>query len=174
IVDLTRHIASVVLFIHCYYYCYVAFSEWGLVSVFTDRLLANISRSGLFGNVHLSKLVALGFLFISLFWARGRKNEKLNRRIAFAYIIPGLLTYFISYLVLWIPASVMTASVGYMALTVTGFLLMLSGGTLLSRIIKDALKDDIFNEENETFPQEERLLENEYSINLPAEYQLKR
>ncbi|PTT11064.1 conjugal transfer protein TraG, partial [Flavobacterium sp. HMWF030] len=32
---------------------------------------------------------------------------------------------------------------------------------------------DIFNKENETFPQEERLLENEYSINLPAQYFLK-
>jgi len=31
---------------------------------------------------------------------------------------------------------------------------------------------DVFNEENETFPQEERLLENEYSINLPAKYVL--
>src|SRR3546814_455893 len=61
-----------------------------------------------------------------------------------------------------------------MGLTGIGCLLVLSVGTLLSRIIKDALKDDIFNEENETFPQEERLLENEYSINLPAEYQLKK
>jgi|SRR5690606_24881723 len=100
ILDMTRLIAIVVLFIHCYYYCYGAFREWGLVSVFTDRLLANITRSGLFGNFHLSKLVALGFLVIYLFGARGRKNEKLNSQIAFAYIISGLLTYFISCLVL--------------------------------------------------------------------------
>jgi len=32
---------------------------------------------------------------------------------------------------------------------------------------------DIFNKENETFPQEERLLQNDYSINLPAEYYLR-
>ena len=52
--------------------------------------------------------------------------------------------------------------------------MILSGGTLLSRIIKNKLNHkDIFNKENETFPQEERLLENEYSINLPARYHLK-
>lgn len=35
------------------------------------------------------------------------------------------------------------------------------------------MQSDIFNTENETFPQEERLLENEYSVNLPAVYNLK-
>jgi len=34
-------------------------------------------------------------------------------------------------------------------------------------------KQDIFNKLNESFPQEERLIENEYSVNLPARYQLK-
>lgn len=174
ILDMTRLIAIVILVIHCYYYCYGAFREWGLISIFTDRLLANISHTGLFKNFHLSKLITLGFLTISLFGAKGRKDEKLDKRTAFAYIISGLLAYFISYLVLFISANAVTVGVLYMGLTALGFLLMLSGGTLLSRIIKDALKDDIFNEENETFPQEERLLENEYSINLPAEYQLKK
>jgi len=52
--------------------------------------------------------------------------------------------------------------------------LVLSGGTLLSRVIQQKLNSkDIFNKENETFPQEERLLENEYLINLPAQYNLK-
>ncbi len=52
-------------------------------------------------------------------------------------------------------------------------MLILTGGGLLSRLIKSGLKKDVFNLENETFPQEERLLENEYSINLPAKYRLK-
>ena len=44
----------------------------------------------------------------------------------------------------------------------------------MSRVIKRKLSDkDIFNKENETFPQEERLLENQYSINLPARFNLK-
>jgi hypothetical protein len=65
-------------------------------------------------------------------------------------------------------------AVVYIGITSIGFLLVLSGGTLLSRIIKSKLNNkDIFNKENETFPQEERLLKNEYSINLPARYQLK-
>ncbi len=35
------------------------------------------------------------------------------------------------------------------------------------------LSKDIFNKSNESFPQEERHLLNDYSINLPAKYRLK-
>ncbi len=60
-----------------------------------------------------------------------------------------------------------------MLITGIGFLLILSGGTVFSRIIKMNLTNDIFNRSNESFPQEERLIENEYSINLAAQYYLK-
>ncbi|MDD2307187.1 MAG: conjugal transfer protein MobC [Prolixibacteraceae bacterium] len=174
ILDMTRLISIVILVIHFYYFCYAAFHEWGLTSEFSDRILGNIFRTGLFGNFHKSKLIAMGFLFISLLGAKGRKDEKLNHKTAFAYIITGLLIYFTSYLALLLKIKTMELAILYIGITSIGFLLSLSGGTLLSRIIRNRLNNkDIFNRENETFPQEERLLENEYSINLPARYQLK-
>jgi len=174
ILDMTRLISIAVLAIHCYYYGYTAFKEWGLVSNLSDRLLGNIRNTGIFDGFHRSKLISLGLLIISLLGAKGRKNEKLNYRVAYAYLINGLLIYFFSYLSLLLPLEPRQVTGIYIVLTATGFLLFLSGGTLLSRIIKNKLNDkDIFNKENETFPQEERLIENEYSINLPARYQLK-
>jgi len=174
ILDMTRLISIVILVLHFYYYCYAAFQEWGMSSALSDRLLGNIYRTGLFEGFHKSKLIALVFLFISLLGARGRKNEKLNHKTAFAYIITGLLIYFTSYLALLVKIKTTELAVLYIGITSIGFLLTLSGGTLLSRIISNRLNNkDIFNRENETFPQEERLLENEYSINLPARYQLK-
>ncbi len=174
ILDMTRLISIVILVIHFYYYCYAAFQEWGFYSALSDRLLGNIYRTGLFGNFHKSKLIALGFLFISLLGAKGRKNEKLNHKTVFAYIITGLLIYFTSYLALLVKIKTTELAMLYIGITSIGFLLVLSGGTLLFRIIKNRLNNkDIFNKENETFPQEERLLENEYSINLPAHYRLK-
>lgn len=174
ILDMTRLISIIVLVIHFYYYCYAAFREWHLVSGFSDKIMGNIHHTGLFSNFHKSKLFALGFLMISLIGAKGRKDEKLNYKTAFAYIITGTLIYFISYLSLYLKIEIVQAAIAYMSITAIGFLLMLSGGTLLSRIIKKSLNHkDVFNTENETFPQEERLLENEYSINLPARYHLK-
>src|SRR6185312_17005337 len=172
ILDMTRLISIVIIVIHFYYYCYGAFLEWGLNSAFSDRILSNIYRTGLFSYFTKSKLISLGFLVISLLGAKGRKDEKLNHKTAFAYIITGLLLYFFSYLSLLLKLPVPEKVVVYMGITSIGFLLVLSGGTLLSRIIKSKLNNkDIFNRENETFPQEERLLENEYSINLPARYE---
>ena len=174
ILDMTRLISIILLAIHFYYYCYVAFKEWHLVSHFSDTILRNIQNTRLFSNFHKSKLFAVGFLVISLIGAKGRKDEKLNYKSAFAYIITGIALYCISSLFFHLKMKVTLVAVVYMITTSTGYLFMLSGGTLLSRIIKNRLNHkDIFNKENETFPQEERLLENEYSINLPARYCLK-
>lgn len=174
ILDMTRLISIVILVLHFYYYCYAAFHQWGLASGFSDRLLENIHGTGLFNTFNKSKLIALGFLLISLLGAKGKKDEKVSYKTAFAYIITGLLIYFLSYLALLVKIKINETALLYIALTSLGFLLVLSGGTLLSRIIKSKLNGkDIFNKENETFPQEERLLENEYSINLPARYLLK-
>lgn len=174
ILDMTRLISIVILVIHFYYYCYAAFQEWGLISTFSDRILGNIYRTGIFSNFVKSKLIALGFLVISLLGAKGRKDEKLNYKIAFAYLITGLLLYFASYLSMMLQLPAQEKAIIYISITAIGFLLVLSGGTLLSRIIKNKFNNkDIFNKENETFPQEERLLENEFSINLPARYHLK-
>lgn len=174
ILDMTRLIAITVLAIHFYYCCYAAFRQWQFTTAFTDKLLGNIASTGLFSNFYQSKLIALGFLGISLIGATGKKDEKLGYKTAFAYMISGLFTYWLSYVLLLISGDVELKAILYMAITSAGFLLILSGGTLLSRIIKQQLSGkDIFNKENETFPQEERLLENEYSINLPAKYHLK-
>ncbi|KGO93643.1 conjugal transfer protein MobC [Flavobacterium subsaxonicum] len=174
ILDMTRLISIVILALHFYYYCYAAFEQWGVISGFSDKILGNVRNTGLYSNFHKSKLFALAFLAISLLGAKGRKDEKLSYKAAFTYIITGMLLYFAGYLALLLPFKIIWVATTYMCVTGVGFLLVLTGGTLLSRIIKDRLNNkDIFNKENETFPQEERLLENEYSINLPARYYLK-
>ena len=173
ILDMTRFIAIAILILHFYYYLYGAFRYWGLTVQLTDRIMKNIERTGLFEDFHRSKFVALLFLAISLFGARGKKDDKLGYRMAFAYIICGLFVYFGSYFSLVLSIEAVYKAPLYMAIASAGFLLILSGGTLLSRIIKDKLNNDIFNNENETFPQEERYLKNEYSINLPARYHLR-
>jgi hypothetical protein len=174
IIDMTRMISIITLLLHFYYYCYNAFAEWQLTTTISDRLLQNIFATGLFSSFSKSKFIALGFLVISLMGARGKKNEKLNYKTAFAYIISGLVIYFLSFLAMLVRTKITLTAIVYMSITSIGYILLLTGGTLLSRVIKIKLNSkDIFNKENETFPQEERLLQNEYSINLPARYKLK-
>lgn len=173
IIDLTRLISLVILAIHFYLVCYPAFLQWGLNSAITDKLFSNIATVGLFKSLLPPKLAALLFLAISLIGVKGRKDEKQQLKPIIAYLLTGMLLYFISTLCLYLQMEKQVIAVLYMGITMTGYLLMLSGGTLLSRLIKANLNTDVFNSESETFPQEERLLENEYSINLPARYRLK-
>lgn len=174
IIDMTRMISIILLLIHFYYYCYNAFAEWSLTTTLTSRLLANIFATGLFSSFSKSKLIALAFLLISLMGARGRKDEKISYKKVLMYLIGGLIVYLFSFLIFYWKTGIKTTAILYISLTATGYILLLKGGTLLSRIVKTKLSSkDIFNKSNETFPQEQRLLKNEYSINLPAEYNLK-
>ena len=174
IIDLTRFASIFILLLHFYYFCYRAFLHWEITSTLTDRLMKNISQTGLFSGVFVSKFIAIGLLIISLLGAQGKKDEKLNKRSIAAYLLIGLLLFFGSSWFFRLNESIEIVAMVYMAVTGIGFLLILAGGNLLSRLIKLNLSDDVFNSLNETFPQEERLLTNEYSINLPAKYNLKR
>jgi hypothetical protein len=173
IVDLTRFASIFVLLLHFYYYCYVAFEHWEIKSSIIDRLMKNLMHTGLFSSQYTSKLLAIGLLAISLLGAQGKKDEKINLKNITSYLFIGLLLYFGSKLLFRLNYSAEAIAVIYIVVTAIGFLFILAGGNLLSRLIRLNLSNDIFNSLNETFPQEERFLSNEYSINLPARYNLK-
>lgn len=174
ILDMTRLISIIILVLHFYFYCYETFVRWHLVAEIMEKIISRISKTGLFDDFHKSKFFSLLLLAVSLIGAKGKKDQKMNYGIALFYVFNGLLVYFVAAVVFYLPINGVYKSGIYIILTSLGFLLMLSGGTLLSRIIKTKFQNgDVFNRENETFPQDERLLENEYSINLPARYYLK-
>ncbi len=172
IIDFTRLLSIFILAVHFYLACYRVFEGWGLTAELTDRMVSNIARTGLFNGLWGAKLAALLLLVVSLVGVKGKKDEKVKVKDALVYVIVGAGMYFASALSLLCPAPISFMAMVYMGLTSIGYMLILTGGGLLSRIIRDKLHTDVFNEENETFPQEERLLENEYSINLPAKYRL--
>ncbi|HSZ87192.1 MAG TPA: conjugal transfer protein MobC [Puia sp.] len=172
ILEFMRFGSIIILLLHFYYFCYDAFDEWKLTTKISDRFLINIQRTRLFNNNN-AQLLALGLLIISLVGAKGRKDDKIKRQNIFYFLLLGSSLYFFNYWILKIAASLQTIAIFYIAATSLGYLFILAGGAQLSRLIKIKLGSDVFNELNETFPQEERLLKNEFSINLPAQYNLK-
>lgn len=174
IMDMTRLISVAVLLLHFYYNCYAFFLEKGWRHSISDKVLDNINQTGLFDTFHTSKMMALAFLSISLLGVKAKKGEEFNNRLAVAYLLTGVALYFISGLLFLLPASHTFIAISYMIVTSLGFIFFMTGGTILARIIKKKLSGDVFNTLNETFPQEERLLENKYSVNLPTRYMLKK
>ncbi|QEC78524.1 conjugal transfer protein TraG [Mucilaginibacter ginsenosidivorax] len=173
IIDFTRLLSIAILTIHFYLCCYPAFMQWHLTWPVVNKVLLPISRMGVFKTLLMAKVSAIVLLFVSLIGSKGKKDERIRRQTIMGYGLIGLLLYFASNWLFDFSGPAMIIAVMYMGLSSLGYGFLLIGGSLLSRLLNVNLAGDIFNKENETFPQEERLLESEYSINLPAQYNLK-
>lgn len=173
IIDMTRMCSITILLMHFYYYCHNGLHQWGYTLEFIDKVMMNISSTGIFKTTWYSKLFSLGLLLVSLIGATGKKDEKINIVTTISCLILGALLFMFGHFIWFISLSVQVRTSIYIIVMAVGYILVLTGGTWLSRLIKLQLRNDIFNSLNESFPQEERLLENEYSINLPAQYVLK-
>lgn len=90
------------------------------------------------------------------------------------FLIIGFILFFLNWWLLVLPLP-LTANTGlYIFAMTAGYLSLLAAGVWISRLLKNNLMDDVFNTENESFAQETRLIENEYSINLPTRFYYKK
>lgn len=171
IMDLTRFLSVVLLLLHFYYSCYAAFVGWGLRAEISDRVMRSLSS--LFRNPASVKSMALGMLLISLLGTRGKKDEKHSVKQVVIIAALGLLVFYSSTWILSVNGTIYNIATIYMVVCSAGFGLVIIGAARASRLIFDSLNQDVFNEINETFPQEEIVHFNEYSINFNARYKLK-
>ena len=80
------------------------------------------------------------------------------------------MLFFLNWWLLSINASSGVCTVLYITTLTGGFFCLLASGLWISRLLKNNLLEDVFNRENESFMQETKLMENEYSINLPTKF----
>lgn len=81
---------------------------------------------------------------------------------------------FLNWWLLALPLPLAANTALYIFTMTAGYLSLLAAGVWISRLLKNNLMDDVFNTENESFAQETRLIENEYSINLPTRFYYKK
>lgn len=174
IIDFTRMASIVILILHLYYFCHQILQQWKFTILFVDKILISVIRTGVFDSIYTSKWLILALLGVSLVGVKGKKDEKANLATALLFVLVGLPLFVFGHFVFRVELSREIEVFIYIALTIVGYIFILTGGTRVSRLLTLQLTRDIFNKENESFPQEERLLENEYSINLPAQYVLKK
>ncbi|CCZ02075.1 putative transmembrane mobilisation protein [Paraprevotella clara CAG:116] len=127
------------------------------------------------------------FLALSCLGTKGVKEEKITWNKIYVFLTIGFILFFLNWwllvfpvapggktglLVLPLPLAANTAL--YIFTMTAGYLSLLAAGVWISRLLKNNLMDDVFNLENESFAQETRLIENEYSINLPTRFYYKK
>ncbi len=168
VIDFMRAISILFVLIHCYWFCYESFLEWNITIGVVDRILMNFQKNtGLFSSLLWTKLFAVLFLGLSCLGTRGVKDEKITWRNIVILLVVGFITFFLNWMLLAIPE---VGAKFYMSSLAIGYICLLMGGTWMSRLLKNNLMDDVFNVENESFMQETRLMENEYSVNLPTRF----
>ncbi|WP_270212912.1 conjugal transfer protein MobC [Phocaeicola coprocola] len=168
VIDFMRAISILFVLIHCYWFCYELFREWNITIGVVDRILMNFQKNtGLFSSLLWTKLFAVLFLGLSCLGTRGVKDEKITWRNIIILLVVGFITFFLNWMLLAIPK---VGAILYISSLAIGYICLLMGGTWMSRLLKNNLMDDVFNVENESFMQETRLMENEYSVNLPTRF----
>ena len=170
-----RGISVIFLLINCYWFCYEAFHTWGFTLGIMDKILMNFQRTtGLFSSILWTKLFCVVFLALSCLGTKGVKEEKITWPKIWTVLFSGFVFFFLNWWLLALPIGKVGAATLYIFTLSVGYICLLMGGVWMSRLLKNNLMDDVFNTENESFMQETRLMENEYSVNLPTRFYYKK
>lgn len=144
-----------------YYEAYPFWSVVGLSGKLTDTLMLGIYRSGILHNWWVVRTVCLGFCTLSVIVRSGSSKEAQWQEIALLVGI-GLGLFF--------GGKFAGNGLLYVLMTLFGFGLYLMGAISLGRAIH-AIGAGSLAEENDTFPQCEKLIQNRFSINIPTSFQ---
>lgn len=175
IMDFMRALSVIFLLINAYWFCYEAFLTWGFTLGIVDKILMNFQRTtSLFSSILWTKLFCLVFLALSCLGTKGVKEESITWPKIWAVLAVGFVLFFLNWWLLALPIGKVGGASLYIFTLSVGYICLLMAGVWMSRLLKNNLMDDVFNLENESFMQETRLIENEYSVNLPTRFYYKK
>lgn len=175
IMDFLRAVSIILAIMNVYWYCYEAMHMWGVTIGVVDRILINFNRTGgLFHSILYTKLFSLLLLALSCLGTKGVKAEKMSWSKIWTVLVVGFCLFFLNWWILLLPISNLGNATLYIFTMTAGYICLLMGGLWMSRLLKHNLMEDVFNNENESFMQETKLMENEYSVNLPTRFYYKK
>ena len=175
IMEFGRAVSIFLLVVHVYVYCYPSITAWHLNLEVIDRILVNFNNTtGVFNCILWSKLLAVLLLAVSCLGTHGVKGEKITWPKIYAALVAGCALFFLNWWLLELPLPHMANTAFYIFTLTAGYLALLMSGLWMSRLYRHNLMEDVFNMENESFMQETRLMENEYSVNLPTRFYYKK
>ena len=175
IMDFLRAVSIILAIMNVYWYCYEAMHIWGVTIGVVDRILINFNRTGgLFHSILYTKLFSLLLLALSCLGTKGVKAEKMSWNRIWTVLVVGSCLFFLNWWILLLPISNLGNATLYIFTMTAGYICLLMGGLWMSRLLKHNLMEDVFNNENESFMQETKLMVNEYSVNLPTRFYYKK
>jgi len=167
-----RAVSILLVLMHLYWYCHGFFLGHGWTLKVINKILGNFQRTaGLFSHTLYTKIFAIVLLALSCLGTKGVKNEKITWPRIYTALGLGFILFFFNTPLLSFPLK--TAAFFYAFTLGLGYITLMMAGLWISRLLRNNLMDDVFNMENESFQQETRLMQNEYSVNLPTKFYYK-
>jgi hypothetical protein len=174
IIELLRAVSILIALTHIYWFCYEAVQVLNINVGVVDKILLNFQKTtGLFSNPLWTKLACFLFIALSCLGTRGVKTEKITWIRITVFLIAGTVFFFFNGMILKLALPLLSSTAMYIFTLSIGYIFLLNAGLWMSRLLKNNLMKDVFNNENESFMQETQLMENEYSVNLPTRFQHK-
>lgn len=174
IVQFARGLGVLFLVLNVYWFCYEWMSVYGLTYSVLDRILLNIQQTTLlFSHPVTTKVCSLLFLALGCYGTKSIPDKRISRRHIVLAACVGLPLFFLNDLLLTLPVDIDLRAGGYVFSLASGYLCLLAAGVWIRRLMKQTLVDDPFNDNNESFLQEERYIGNDCSVNLPTRYRYK-
>jgi hypothetical protein len=164
-----RAVSILIVLMHFYWFCYGFFLERSWTLEVVNKTLRNFDRTvSLFSHTLYTKIFALLLLALSCLGTKGVKNEKITWSKIYMTLGIGFVLFFLNTPLLKLSLNI--AAFLYILTTGLGYISLMVTGIWISRLLRTNLMDDVFNNENESFMQETKLMENEYSVNLPTKF----
>ncbi len=175
VMEFMRAISILFVLMNIYWFCYQAIHEWGMNIGVVDKILMNFNRTaGLFNSILWTKIFAVVFLALSCLGTKGVKEERITWTKINSYLSVGFVLFCLNWWLLYLPLPLAANTALYIFTMTVGYICLLMAGLYMSRLLKNTMMDDVFNNENESFMQETKLMVNDYSINLPTKFWYKK
>ena len=154
-------LSGAITLVMIYYEAYPLWAAFGLSGKLTDSLMLALHKAGTLRSWWSVRTISLLFCTLSVIVRSGSSREAACYEIALPVALGAGMFFGGHY---------SGNGILYVAMTMVGFGLYLLGAIALGRAI-NAIKAGTLAEENDTFPQCERLIQNRFSINIPTTFQ---
>jgi hypothetical protein len=168
-------VGIIVIAINIYFFTNKFLASVGFsVGYLNDALLRMQERTGFFGHPLKTLLPAIFFQAIYIIGTKPKKDIKASMTKGLIIAGIGIVVYIFSFLTLNLTGSIAVNAFLYILFVVAGYYIVTKGFTQCWKCLSRGFMSDRFNDDNETFMQEDKLIENEYSINIPTEFDYKK
>lgn len=166
VLSIVLAVAIILQFLSVYFFNYKYFENIGFAHQYGNFVLNFIkSKSFLFNNFTNNKLIRLIPIILVVFTSNPKKLFKIKYVHVITILIIGLICFFLP----------LNGNLFAVFLNSIGFVLLIVGGVLFNTVLPISDENDIFNKQNESFPQnEKKYTDKENIVNIEGIYKYKK